>query len=150
MQQLTFRSICKIIFLFLCPFSHVIVLVQDMHHVHTPPPPPSIVYTGEPASFKYKVCLLYLFLHHSTVPRSSISISLRVTLLAPLVELVVVLLGSGDVGDDDNVESAGGIAGSSVGVAAGVVGVLALRAALPGHLVDVDGGLGGGTSGGSA
>jgi hypothetical protein len=31
-----------------------------------------------------------------------------------------------------------------------VVGVLASRAALPGHLVDVDGGLGGGSSGRSA
>lgn len=82
--------------------------------------------------------------------RPHIPISSRVALLAPLVVLVVVLLGSGDVGDDDNVESAGGIARSSVGVAAGVVGVLALRAAFPGHLVDVDGGLGGGSGGRSA
>lgn len=110
----------------------------------------SYVYIGEPAPFKYKVCLLYHHLHHLTVPCNPYSISLRVALLAPLVVLVVVLLGSGDVGDDDNVESAGGIARSGVGVAAGVVGVLASRAALPGHLVDVDGGLGGGLGGGSA
>lgn len=75
---------------------------------------------------------------------------LRVSLLAPLVELVVVLLGSSDVGDDDNVEGAGSITGSSVGVTAGVVLVLALALAFPGHAGDVDGRLRGGVGGRSA
>lgn len=81
---------------------------------------------------------------------SSLCLLLRVALLAPLVELLVSLLGGGDVGDDDDVEGAGGVAGGGVGVAAGVVLVLALGVALPGHGGDVDGGFGGCAGGGAA
>lgn len=78
------------------------------------------------------------------------SIDLRVAVLAPLVVLVVKLGGEGDVGDDDDVEGAGGVLGLLVGVTTGVVLVLARGAALPGVVGDADGRLGGGASGRSA
>ncbi len=70
---------------------------------------------------------------------------LRVAVLAPLVVLVVELLGEGDVGDDDRVDGRGRVAGLGVGVAARVVLVLGLVAArLPRRaaLGDVHAGLG--------
>lgn len=54
--------------------------------------------------------------------------------------------GKGDVGNDDNVESAGSVLGSCVGVTAGVVLVLARAAALPGVSSNGDGRLGGSAS----
>ena len=80
------------------------------------------------------------------------SLALRVAVLAPLVVLVVQLAGEGHVGDDDDVEGRGRIAGGLAGVAAGVVLVLARGARLPGHaaLGDVHGVLGGGCGGGAA
>ena len=73
----------------------------------------------------------------------------RVAVLAPLVELVVQLLGKSDVGDDDGVEGGGSVAGRVLGVTAGVVLVLARGAALPGHaaLGNADRLLGGGSGG---
>ena len=70
-----------------------------------------------------------------------------VAVLAPLVELVVQLTGEGDVGNNDGVQGAGGIARLLVGVTTGVVLVLALGARLPRHaaLGHLDGALIGGS-----
>lgn len=76
---------------------------------------------------------------------------LRVALLAPLVELLVQLLGEGDVGDDDGVDGAGGLAGLLVLVAAGVVAVGTLAGVgLPGRAGLGDVLLGGGGGGGGS
>ena len=55
-----------------------------------------------------------------------------------------------DVGNNDNVEGAGSVLRSLVGVTTGVVLVLARAAALPRVSSDVDGRLGGSASGRSA
>lgn len=63
---------------------------------------------------------------------------------------MLAYLGQVDVGDDDDVDSAGRVAGALAGVATRVVAVLALgRTSLPGHalLGDTDLGLGGGLCG---
>lgn len=100
-------------------------------------------------------CVCYPYVA-SSAPTISISRrwekSLRVALLAPLVDLVVNLLGDGDVGNNDRVEGAGGVAGSLGRVTTGVVLVLAEGVGIPRHaaLGDVDGGLGGRAGGGAA
>lgn len=71
-------------------------------------------------------------------------------LAAGLFMQPLAYLGQVDVGDDDDVDSAGRVAGALAGVATRVVAVLALgRTGLPGHalLGDADLGLGGGLCG---
>ena len=60
---------------------------------------------------------------------------LWVAVLAPLVVLLVKLLGKRDVGDDDGVQGTGSVARLGVGITTGVVLVLAAMFALPGHAV---------------
>lgn len=78
-----------------------------------------------------------------------LSDSLGVTVLAPFVELVVQLLGKGDVGYDDGVKGRWGITRSGRVVATRMILVLALGVTLPGHAIlgDTHGRLGGGRSG---
>lgn len=78
---------------------------------------------------------------------SQFPVPLRITVLAPLVVLLVKLGGQGDVGNNDDVEGAGGVLGSLGGVTTGVVLVLAAAIAVPGVAGDVDGSLRGGTGG---
>lgn len=71
---------------------------------------------------------------------------LWVAVFAPLVVLLVKLLGKRDVGDDDGVQSTGSVARLGVAITTRVVLVLAAVFALPGHAVlgNVDESLGGG------
>lgn len=73
-------------------------------------------------------------------------IHLRVAILTPLVVLLVKLSRKGDVGDDNDIESAGSVLGGLADVTTGVVLVLASAGAVvvPRAVGNLDGGLGSG------